>query len=145
MTLFSLLALLFAPTIRDLDSRDFATRHAARLRLERAGWVAYPALVRGGETAEACRVCDVLAERLVGFATVTPAALLYADDNELDRMHPLVVRVISETVKPRVVTVRFCDSQHDVIDTSLVGWLSNPPYYSGTRAGDVRAVLEAIR
>ncbi len=136
-----LAALLFPATIRDLDSTDFTTRHAARLRLTAAGWVAYPALTRGARTPEGNRLCREILDDLSLVRTVHKA-LLAADDHDLLRLKPLALWALRKTPHGWV-KLQLCDHETSVADFD--NWLSRDPWLSGSEAGDIRAALEALR
>lgn len=152
-----LLVLPFGPTIRDLDSPDFKTRHDATLLLGSYQWLAYPALdAATPATAEGAGRIEGLLQRLPGLVYAMIDDPGRVSDAVLLRCRPLLVAVATEQqLHLEVCTPKGSTSlswetwggyEGQPAFSAVHGYLYSAPWMvDGTEAGEARAVLWAIK
>lgn len=121
-----------------LDSTEFRVRHAARLALQ-GDPLAYPALTRPAATAEGER----LREELLATDWRRPVlrALTEADDVTLLRFRGFV---IASAERRDRLFVEWCDGDRWIDATSARSWATTLPWYTGSEAGETRALLRGV-
>lgn len=134
--LLAVLACAYPATIRDLDSRDFRTRHAARLSLQ-GNFFAIPALQRPAATAEGDRLREELLDAM-NWRRTALRALLDADDETLLRWRGFIVACAARC---DTIRVEWCGGDTVLGGSSARSWVRTEPFVTGSEAGEVRVLL----
>jgi hypothetical protein len=150
----------FAGDVAALGDPHYHARAAADRRLSLAGWRAYPAMLDGltSDTPERADRCERLIARLPGpLAMVQRQADLAAGGllrsaAEVPELTPAAWLLLEGAVcraAERAGAVRVGHPTQgyatELRGRECRGWAGRPCYFSGSHAGDVRLLAEAVR
>jgi hypothetical protein len=140
MILFYLSWLVYGGDVSGLSNREYAVREASQNRLERAGWLAAPAVWRG--LLSPCPECAARSERIDGRLHRWPERLA---ESLLDARHtpPEPIMEVSPAMARLVCRVIDRRGGWDYADS--YDWVLRTPYRTGTVAGDFALVVQTAR